>query len=334
MTPFPEMPGCALSRRAALRLLSLPVGIAACGLSATAVWSQTRLTATAPVTAATLPRIVSVSGAMTEIAYALGAGSQLVATDTTSVYPAAALQTPKVGYMRQLSAEGVLSLKPDTVMGTTEAGPSVVMDQLRGAGVRVELVESDHTWAEVQRKVTAVGRAAGRSAQALALQARLDAEWADVQAAVARQSGKQNGKQSGQQSGQHSGRPLRAIFILSHAASPQVAGEKTAAHAMLGYAGLVNAFAPGGQAGAFAGYRPMTAEALVAAAPDLIVTTTQGLEASGGLEKFWSRPGLELTPAYRRRALVALDALYLIGFGPRLPQAVAELHRASLKGAA
>ena len=315
MKTFPDMPGHDLSRRAALRLFSLPAGIAACGLSATAAWSQTLPMAKATA-AAKAPRIVSVSGAMTEIAYTLGAGAQLVATDTTSVYPSAALQTPKVGYMRQLSAEGVLSLKPDTVIGTTEAGPSVVMDQLRDAGIKVELVESDHSWAEVQRKVAAVGRAAGRSAQAEALQARLDAEWADVQTAVARLGG----------------RKLRAIFILSHAASPQVAGDKTAAHAMLGYAGLVNAFAPSGQASAFTGYRPMTAEALVAAAPELIVTTTQGLQASGGLDKFWSRPGLELTPAYRSRALVALDALYLIGFGPRLAKAVAELHRASLKG--
>ena len=312
MKPFPETPAHALSRRAALRLFSLPAGIAACGLFAPAAWSQTQPVATALAKA---PRIVSVSGAMTEIAYALDAGSQLVATDTTSVYPPAALQTPKVGYMRQLSAEGVLSLRPDTVIGTTEAGPSVVMDQLRSAGVKVELVESDHSWSEVQRKVAAVGRAAGRGAQAQALQTRLDAEWAGVQAAVARQAG----------------RKLRAIFILSHAASPQVAGDKTAAHAMLGYAGLVNAFAPAGQASAFAGYRPMTAEALVAAAPELIVTTTQGLEASGGLEKFWSRPGLALTPAYRRRALVVLDALYLMGFGPRTPQAVAELHRTSLR---
>ena len=78
----------------------------------------------------------------------------------------------------------------------------------------------------------------------------------------------------------------------------------------------------------------MTAEALVAAAPDMIVTTTQGIEAAGGLDKFWARPGLDLTPAYKTRALVALDALYLIGFGPRLPQAVAELHRASRKAMA
>jgi iron complex transport system substrate-binding protein len=265
-----------------------------------------------------MPRIVSVSGATTEIVYALGAEKQLVGTDTTSLYPAAALQTPKVGYMRQLSAEGLLSLKPDAVIGTTEAGPQVVMDQVRSAGVKVELVEADHSWAEVQRKIAAVGRATARVAQAAALQARLDAQWAEVQAAITRKGGKKP----------------RAIFILSHSGSPQVAGEKTAAHAMLNYAGLDNAFVTAGSASNFAGYRAMTPEALVTAAPDVIVTTTQGIEAVGGLEKFWQRPGLELTPAYKRRALVALDALYLIGFGPRLPQAVAELHQSGLKAGA
>ena len=310
MNPPFDTASNALSRRAALRLFSLPAGFAACALSAPAVWSQTLATARQP-------RIVSVNGAMTEIVFALGAGSQLAGTDTTSLFPDAALRTPKVGYMRQLSAEGLLSLKPDTVIGTTEAGPGVVMDQLRSAGVNVALVEADHTWAEVQRKVAAVGQATARGAEARALQARLDADWAGVQATVARQTG----------------RKRRAIFILSHAATPQVAGKQTAADAMLNYAGLVNAFTDA-QASPFSGYRPMTAEALVRAAPEVMVTTTQGIEASGGLEKFCSRPGLELTPAYRQRSLVALDALYLIGFGPRLPQAVAELHRFSLKVAA
>jgi iron complex transport system substrate-binding protein len=297
-----------------LRYFSLPAVSAVssvCGLSATAAQAQATV-------AAKMPRIVSVSGATTEIVYALGAEKQLVGTDTTSLFPAAALQTPKVGYMRQLSAEGLLSLKPDAVIGTTEAGPGVVMDQIRSAGVKVELVEADHSWAEVQRKVAAVGRATSRVAQAAALQAKLDAQWAEVLAAVARKTG----------------RKPRAVFILTHSGSPQVAGEKTAAHAMFTFAGLDNALiTPGGGAN-FSGYRAMTPEALVTSAPDVIVTTTQGVEASGGLEKFWRRPGLELTPAYKRRALVALDALYLIGFGPRLPQAVAELHQAGLKAAA
>src|SRR3989338_5941323 len=80
--------------------------------------------------------------------------------------------------MRQLSAEGLLSLQPDAVVGTTEAGPPVVLDQVRSAGVRVELVQADHTWDEVRRKVATVGRVVGREREAQALQAALDAQWA------------------------------------------------------------------------------------------------------------------------------------------------------------
>ena len=255
-------------------------------------------------TPARLPRLVTVSGAITEVVYALGAEAQLVGTDTTSLYPAAALKTPKVGYLRQLSAEGLLSLKPDAVIATTEAGPPVVLSQLRSAGVRLELIESDHTWAEVQRKIQAVGRAAARETQAAALQAKLDAEWAAVQQRVA----------SGT-------RKPRVLFVLSHSGSPQVSGEKTAAHAVIGYAGGVNCLS------GFQGYRPMTAEAMASAAPDIILTSTQSIEAHGGVDKFWERPELALTPAYRKRALVTQDALLLIGFGPRLPQAIGELQQ-------
>ncbi len=299
MTGQPTM----LSRRAALQL------------SAAAISSPFLLNASAQ--AQTGPRIVSIGGAITEIVYALGAEAQLVGTDTTSLFPAAALKTPKVGYMRALSAEGLLSLKPDAVIGTTEAGPGVVLDQIRSAGVRVELVAADHTWAEVQRKVAAVGRATSRTAKGAALQTQLDAQWREALRGVAATS---------------NNRQPSAVFILSHSASPQVAGAGTAAHAMLTFAGLRNTLVPA--ANSFNGYRAMTAEALVAAAPDVIVTTTQGIESVGGLDKFWARPGLDLTPAYKTRALVALDALYLIGFGPRLPQAVAELHRASCKALA
>ncbi|ADU36280.1 heme/hemin ABC transporter substrate-binding protein [Variovorax paradoxus] len=251
-----------------------------------------------------LPRLVTVSGAITEVVYILGAEGQLVGTDTTSLYPAAARSTPKVGYMRQLSAEGLLSLKPDAIIATNESGPSVVLDQIRTAGVKVEIIEADHTWAEVQRKVQAVGRAAAKEAQARELQVRLDAEWAQVQQRV----------------GAAKGRKPKVLFVLSHSASPQVSGEKTAAHSVIGFAGGVNAL------GGFHGYRPMTAEAMASAAPDIILTSTQSIEAHGGIDRFWERPELALTPAYRKRALITQDALLLLGFGPRLPAAIGELH--------
>ena len=250
------------------------------------------------------PRLVTVSGAITEAVYALGAEAQLVGTDTSSLYPEAALRTPKVGYMRQLSAEGVLSLRPDAVIATTEAGPPVVLDQLRSAGVRVELVKSEYTWNDVGAKVHAVGRAAGREAAASELMAKLDAEWAQL----------------GRDVSASKGAKPRVLFILSHGPSPQVAGEGTAADAMIRFAGGVNALS------GFRNYRPMTAEAMASAAPDVILTTDQGIEALGGIEKFWLRPELSLTPAFRQRALISQDALLLLGFGPRTPQSVRDIH--------
>ena len=248
-------------------------------------------------------RIVALGGSLTEVVYALGAESQLVGTDTTSVYPPAALKTAKVGYMRQLSAEGLLSLRPDAVLGTHEAGPAVVLEQVRSAGVQVELVQADHSWQEVQRKLQLVGRMTGRRAAAQALQARLDGEWAQTQQQVARAAQ----------------RP-RALFILAHSGSPMVAGTNTAADALIRFAGGVNV------AASFEGYKPLTAEAMASAAPQVLINTSQGMEALGGAAAFWQRPELALTPAYRRRALVAMEANHLLGFGPRLPQAVQELH--------
>ncbi|MBV8617234.1 MAG: ABC transporter substrate-binding protein [Curvibacter sp.] len=249
-------------------------------------------------------RLVCLSGAITEVAYALGAGPDLVGTDTTSTYPEAALKTPKVGYLRQLSAEGLLSLRPDRVLGTTEAGPATVLAQLREAGVLVELVQADHSWDEVRRKVELVGRASGREDQARALWTRLQAQWSTVQQEVARAQGQP-----------------RALFILSHGGAPQVAGRGTAADAVLRLAGARNVMDQ------FEGYRPLTAEAMASAAPEVLVTTTQGLEAQGGGPRFWQRPELALTPAARRQALVTLEASHLLGFGPRLPEAIAELAR-------
>lgn len=255
-----------------------------------------------------LPRLITVGGGITEVVYALGAQDQLVGTDTTSLYPAAAQATPKVGYMRQLSAEGLLALRPDALIAGTDAGPPVVLDQLRSAGVRVELVNADHSWGEVGRKVAAVGRASGREAAARELQARLDARWQAVSARV--QAARGTGP--------------RVLFVLSHSGSPMVSGEQTAADALIRFIGARNPLA------GFKGYRPMTAEAMAQAAPDVILTTTQGLEAIGGEAKFWQRPELALTPAFRRRAsvgaLVHLDALELLGFGPRLPDVVERLH--------
>lgn len=265
------------------------------------------------VTSAKLPvqRLITLGGAVTEVVYALQAQALLVATDTTSLYPEAATMTPKVGYLRQLAAEGLLSLRPDAIVGAGEAGPAMVLEQMRAAGVRVELIPTSHDFAEVLRKVQVVGEVTGRTAQAKALAQRLQQQWDDATRQVAQAT-----------------RKPRALYILSHNGSPMVAGTGTAAHALLMLAGAQNVITT------FSGYRPLTAEAMAAVAPQVIVNSTQGIEAMGGVDAFWLRPELALTPAFARKALVMMEASHLLGFGPRLPSAVQTLHTEMLQATA
>jgi len=249
--------------------------------------------------------VVSVGGAVTEIVYALGAEGRLAAVDTTSVFPKAALALPRIGYQRQLSAEGLLSTQARLLIGTPEAGPPTVLTQVRNAGMSVTIVSNDHSADGVRSRIRAIGTALGLDEHAKKLEARFAGEWSRVQSEVMALPGKP-----------------RVIFILAHAGPPMVAGLGTAADSMIRLAGAENAVQ------GFEGYRPLTPEALVEAAPDAFVITREGLEALGGEQGFWAKPGIALTPAAKSKRLVTMDALLLLGFGPRLPQAVRELARA------
>ncbi|MEG0822737.1 MAG: ABC transporter substrate-binding protein [Burkholderiaceae bacterium] len=257
--------------------------------------------------AAPAPRVVSVGGALTEIVWALGASDTLVGIDTTSTWPAAARALPKVGYPRMLSAEGLLSLSPSLVLTTADAGPATVLSQISRAGVRLLTAAPGHDIDSLIANVSRVADGLGRPAAGAALSDRLRLEWAATRAAVGSTSAPQV-------------KPPRVLFVFSHAANNvQVAGTDTAADAMIRLAGGVNAMS------GFAGYRPLASEAVVAAAPDVILATREGLGALGGVEALLGRPGLSLTPAARSRRVLSFDTLYLLGFGPRLPQAVREL---------
>ena len=261
-------------------------------------------------------RIVSVGGALTEIVYALGAQGELVGVDTTSLYPAVAQQLPQVGYARTLSAEGVLSLAPTQLIATEEAGPQAVLRQMRDAGVPVAVLNANNQFEGLLDRVKQVGRIMGRADPAARLAQALQQQW--------------NGALGKVRQRQHA--PVRVLFILAHAPNQvMVGGRETGADAMLAYAGAVNVM--GGQGG-FAGYKPLTPEAVIAARPDIVLVTDQGFKASGGVDGILKLPGLAQTPAGRKHRIVSLEAMLLLGFGPRMPQALAELDAAFAKAMA
>lgn len=265
--------------------------------------------------AASPRRIVSIGGALTETIFALGAQAQLAGVDTTSIYPPQAQSLPSVGYARTLSAEGVMSLSPSLVLATEEAGPPAVLRQLEAAGIPLKRLPVDHQFEGLLARTRALGPLLGQEEAAERLAGQLQSQWQSAQARVAGL-------------GQGRKRP-RVMFVLSHSMSQvRVAGTGTAADAMIRLAGGSNVFE------SIEGYKPLNAEAAIAAAPELILATDQGLAAAGGVAGLLQAPGLGLTPAGRAQRVAAMDALYLLGFGPRLPSAVATLAEALHRPAA
>ncbi|MBT9504012.1 MAG: ABC transporter substrate-binding protein [Burkholderiaceae bacterium] len=251
-------------------------------------------------------RIVSVGGALTETLCLLGAQGQLVGVDTTSLFPPDVRRLPSVGYARALSAEGLMSLAPTLIVASDEAGPPTVLRQLEAARLPLQILKSDHQFEGVLERTRRLAELAGRPKEGQTLLARLQQQWQQACEQVARSK---------------AARPPRVLFVLSHALNQvRVAGRKTAADAMLGYAGAINVM------DRFEGYRPLSGEAVIAAAPDVLLVTDMGLEAVGGVEAFLRMPGLAQTPAGAKKRVVSMDPSLLLGFGPRLPQAVMRLH--------
>ena len=240
-------------------------------------------------------RVVSIGGSVTEIVHALGFGAAVVAVDTSSVFPAAATALPKVGYMRQIAAEPILALTPTLILAEADSGPPAVLDQLREAGARLVLVPDDPTPLGVVAKVETIGAALGvpERAQALAESIRRDLD--SVASTVARLPAHP-----------------RVLFLLSvGSGTPMAAGGNTSADGMIALAGGVNAIR------GFDGYKPLSAEAAVAAAPDIVLVTERSLALLGGIDAVVALPEIAATPAGRARRIVAMDGLLMLGFGPR-----------------
>ncbi|MEM0937105.1 MAG: ABC transporter substrate-binding protein [Pseudomonadota bacterium] len=259
--------------------------------------------------AAASDRVLSLGGSVTEIIYALGEQDRLIARDTTSSFPPEVEDLPDVGYLRALSPEGVLSVAPDIVIAEEGAGPPEAIAVLQSASIPFVSVPDGYDPAAVRAKIEAVAAALGVDAKGAELADEVDARLA---AAVRNAS---------------NGEAKRVMFVLSMQGGRILAsGTNTAADGIIRLAGGENAVT------AYEGYKPLTDEAAITAQPDVILMMDRGGDHSAGNDDLFSHPGLAATPAAAREAVVRIDGLLLLGFGPRTPEAVERLSNA-LSGA-
>ncbi len=253
---------------------------------------------------ADVSRIVTLSGDLTEAVFAMGLGANIVGRDVTTIYPPEAISIPIVGLGRFLTAEGVLAESPTLVLGDTQTAPLEAIEQIRSAGVPVVILEVPTDFDGLYAKAEAIGEALGvpEEGVALAAETRLAIESAVATATPLDQA-------------------PGVAFIYSRGPDVMLLfGEAMTTRPLIEAAG-------GRDVGTEIGIDrtvDVTPEAIIAAAPDVIVTTQEGIEAFGGVEGFLATPGIAESPAGRAGRVLAYSEGDFLTFGPRIGEVLAK----------
>lgn len=276
--------------------------LAACSLCAGLLLGHAAYAAEAPA-----QRWISAGGALSEWVVELGGAQRLLAVDTTSRHLPQLQQLPVIGYQRQLAAEGILALAPDVLLGTEEMGPLPVLEQLRAAGVQIEVMPATAELSVLQSNLRRLGDLLGapqRGAKAAAEYAeRLDQQRRRTALAVQQQPAP------------------GVLLLLGHAgASPLAAGQDSLGDWLIGQAG-------GRNLASHQGYKALSVEALVALDPEVLLVADRSLQGKAARAALLQQnPALAGTRAFRDGRVLLVDPTLLVGgLGPRVPDQLAVL---------
>lgn len=251
-------------------------------------------------------RIVALNSSTVEILFDLGRQSLIVGTDVGAQYPEDAKALAKVGHPYRPSVEGIISLKPDLVLATEENLPAASAEQLRSAKIPVLVLENSAKdgLEGLKWRITEISKVTEAEKEGQALIAAIDKKMAAVKAAADKQE-----------------KPLNIFFLYAHGPKEAfVYGRETGSHELIQSIGARNA------ADFTTGTKPLTAEAMVQASPDVIIMLGRGLKAVGGVEGALKLPGVKLTPAGKNRRIVEVDDS-IRWISPRFPDFADKLLR-------
>jgi len=249
-------------------------------------------------------RIVTAGGSITEIIYALSAQDELVGVDMTSTYPEQVKQLPQINHWHQLNIEGILSLKPSLFITWQDSEPKQIFDQLRQAKVNVlQLQRVPNNLQLLLSNIKLIAKAIHREPQGEALIAKINHQVQSVQQQIAAQQSSP-----------------RVLFLFSMSGITQVSGKNTVADSIMTLAG-------GENVATHHFYKNYSNEALITANPDIIIVTSQSLQAMGGKENLAKIAGVTHTNAWKHNRIVDIDQALILGMGPRIGDAIEILYR-------
>lgn len=251
-------------------------------------------------------RIVPLFGNLAEVVFDLGFGDAVVGRDVSATLAEAA-DLPVVTEGHEVSAESVLSLRPTLVLADEDTGPPEALDHIRNVGVPVVVLERPVTIDDIDGRIAAVAEILGTDDAGAALVAATRSRIADVQDTIPPDAPSPR---------------VAFLYVRGSASVYLIGGPGAGSDAMIDAAGGIDA---GTAIGLDDPFTPITSEAMVEAAPDVLLLTTSGVESVGGVDGLVSIPGIAQTPAGRERRVVTVEDGLLFSFGSRTPDALAAL---------
>jgi iron complex transport system substrate-binding protein len=247
-------------------------------------------------------RIITAGSVITETVCALGDCDKIIASDRTSLYPANIQQLPSIGYRSGIQAEGIISLKPTLVIAEKDYVNDAVLQQLSQSGIKLVIVDRKLNFEDTKKLILQIGGVLGREREAKKLITQNEAELAEANGWLKKTT-----------------TSPRVLGVYNHGtATIQMAGKDTFAE-ILNYVGAANAVSGVDR------YKPMNAEALIAANPDYLLMLSTGVESIGGVDGVLKIAGVAQTTAGIKKQILIIDSLKLTNFGPRFGETVKEL---------
>jgi len=258
---------------------------------------------------------IDISGTIAATVFGLGLGDNVVGRDISTDFAGTEDLPVVTKSSHTLNAEAILELAPTVVLTDTTIGPKEVRQQLRDADIAVVVVSSERRADTVGDLVAEIAAALGVPTRGKALAERVGVEIDDAIAEVAEVTPADESERA----------RMLFLYVRGSANIYYIFGRDSGADSLIEAVGGIDVASEIG----WEGEKPMTAEALVAAQPDVLVMMTDGLASVGGIDGLIERiPALAQTPAGQNRRVIDMDDGQVLGFGPRTPEVILALARA------
>ena len=252
-----------------------------------------------------LSRVVIAGGSITEIIYMLELNDHLAAVDVTSNYPESAKTLPSVGYVRNLSTEGILSLNPSLLLGENDIGPHIVIEQLREIGLDMRIIPEDQSSKGIVEKVYCIGKIMGLSRSEIKRKTKKLEESARRLDKLVNEGLLES---------------TSIMFVLNiRGSTPIIAGKGTSGDGFISMIGCQNVFKN------IEGWKAISEESVLEVNPDYIILPDENIHKGSGIKTILDNPIFMNTRAGKSQNFIFEDAMAMLGFGPRTLHIASEI---------